>query len=153
MAKAGTRLAKPGALANKVVDRFGNTTGYIGGKGIGKFFTKSEDALSLTGKGKMAANVAAGAGMNLVDGGIVAGMYDRAEEFKYDENGNEISLEERKLAGQIAGNIFIDNTKWIAVDAASWAFTFGGGSKIIFVKPQINLTKYKVVLVKEGNIF
>ena len=157
MAKAGTRLAKPGALANKVVDRFGNTTGYIGGKGIGKFFTKSEDALSLTGKGKMAANVAAGAGMNLVDGGIVAGMaYDRAlEEFKYDENGNEIPLEERKkLAGQIAGNIFIDNTKWIAVDAASWAFTFGGGSKIIFGKTANKLNQIQSGFGKRvANIF
>ena len=129
IAKGGTRLAKAGALSSKVVDPAGRTIGQIGGKGIGKLFTRSEGAVGLSTKGKLVAGIGGGAGMNLVDGGIVAGMaYDRAlEEFGSDDEG-------RKLAGQIAADIFIDNSKWMAVDALSWGFTFGGGSKIILGK-------------------
>jgi len=131
IAKKGGRLAADMLKSTSKQAQFG-------GKGLGKLFTRSEKGLALSNTGQAVSGLAAGAGMNLVDGGIVAGMaYDRAiEEFGNDENG-------RKLAGEVARNIFIDNSKWMAVDAVSWAFTFGGGSKLLLPKAiqKMNQTK------------
>ena len=118
----------------------------FGGKGLGKLFTKGPKGVALTNQGKAVAGLGGGAGMNIVDGAIVSGMaYDRAlDEFGTDEQG-------RRLAGQIAGNIFIDNSKWMAVDAVSWSFTFGGGSKLLLPKAVQKMNQSKSTFGKRVN--
>ena len=121
--KGGRKLVKKGII--KPGARYGGITYKRGGMGAGSMFTTIGGAtegaglltLQLSKRGLLVTNmVAGGVGMNALNGARIGGnAYNEAIDKGFD----------KETAGEIARGIFVDNLKWIGVDALSYGFAYG----------------------------
>lgn len=128
MTSLGKRYLSKSALASNVV-RSGNVIGNVGGKGIGKFFVRQADDIALSRAGQGVAGFAGGVSQNAVFSAMNAGeAYNRAlEEFK-----GQPDMQEK--ASAVAADVFSDGMKWSVINGLSFAYTYGGLSKMAMSK-------------------